>query len=174
MPDEGHWANEMRSYVIRTSSGILLGPLALELIIDQIRSGALDDKTTYQDDRTGAWKSIIYLFSKTERPRHESTSSETKSGHGRRNDGNAGGASSRRSSVPRSERPADELKFAKILGLNGKITKSDIKGRYRDLVHKYHPDKVSHLGEEFQDLAHRKFQEINQAYEYFRDRYKIG
>ena len=30
---------------------------------------------------------------------------------------------------------------------------------------KYHPDKVSHLGEDFQNAAKEKFQKVNQAYE---------
>jgi len=30
---------------------------------------------------------------------------------------------------------------------------------------KYHPDKVSHLGEEVQHAAKEKFQQLNQAYE---------
>jgi len=32
-------------------------------------------------------------------------------------------------------------------------------------MNKYHPDKVSHLGEEFQQIAKEKSQEINRAYE---------
>jgi len=68
----------------------------------------------------------------------------------------------------------EEIRFARTLELKGKITKEDIKRRYRDLVHKYHPDKVSHLGDEFKELAHRKFKEINEAYEYFRKKYEIN
>jgi DnaJ like chaperone protein len=30
---------------------------------------------------------------------------------------------------------------------------------------KYHPDKVSHLGDDFQKAAHEKFQRVNKAYE---------
>ena len=29
---------------------------------------------------------------------------------------------------------------------------------------KYHPDKVSHLGEDFQKAAKEKFQKVSQAY----------
>jgi len=32
-------------------------------------------------------------------------------------------------------------------------------------VAKYHPDKVTHLGKEFQELAHRKLVAIQRAYE---------
>jgi DnaJ like chaperone protein len=44
----------------------------------------------------------------------------------------------------------------------------DIKAKYRELVKKYHPDKVSHLGNEFKELAEKKFKEINAAYERIR------
>jgi DnaJ like chaperone protein len=40
-----------------------------------------------------------------------------------------------------------------------------IKGKYRDLAMKYHPDRVAHLGEEFRALADEKFRAIRQAYE---------
>jgi len=67
-----------------------------------------------------------------------------------------------------------EIAFGKILGLNGKVSKHDIKTKYRELVQKYHPDKVSHLGEEFRELAHKKFKQINEAYEYFKAKYGIS
>jgi DnaJ like chaperone protein len=35
-------------------------------------------------------------------------------------------------------------------------------------MHEYHPDKVAHLGEELQKVAHRKAVEIQQAYEQLR------
>jgi len=30
---------------------------------------------------------------------------------------------------------------------------------------KYHPDKLSHLGEDFQKAAKEKFQKVNESYE---------
>jgi len=41
----------------------------------------------------------------------------------------------------------------------------DVKKAYRLLSKKYHPDRVSHLGEEFATLASDKFRKINNAYE---------
>jgi DnaJ like chaperone protein len=41
----------------------------------------------------------------------------------------------------------------------------DVKKSYRLLSKKYHPDRVSHLGDEFAKLASEKFQIINKAYE---------
>lgn len=40
-----------------------------------------------------------------------------------------------------------------------------IKKAYRGLLQKYHPDRVSHLGEEFQVIAEAKTKEINAAFE---------
>jgi hypothetical protein len=41
----------------------------------------------------------------------------------------------------------------------------EIKAAYRRAVSRYHPDKVAHLGPEFQELAHRKLLAIQSAYE---------
>lgn len=40
-----------------------------------------------------------------------------------------------------------------------------IKKAYRAIVQKYHPDRVSHLGEEFQTIAEEKTKAINAAFE---------
>lgn len=40
----------------------------------------------------------------------------------------------------------------------------DIRIAYKTLIKKYHPDRVAHLGEEFQRLAHDKMLEIQRAY----------
>lgn len=52
-----------------------------------------------------------------------------------------------------------------ILGVSRKASKEEIKRAYRKQAQRYHPDHVSHLGEEFQALAKQKFQEIQKAYE---------
>ena len=33
------------------------------------------------------------------------------------------------------------------------------------MANKYHPDKVSHLGKEMQDIAEEKFKAVNDAYQ---------
>jgi DnaJ like chaperone protein len=43
-----------------------------------------------------------------------------------------------------------------------------IQAAYRARMNEYHPDKVTHLGEELQQLAHRKALEIQRAYERLR------
>ncbi len=62
---------------------------------------------------------------------------------------------------------APEKHHARVLGLNGDVSPENIKRLYRQLIAKYHPDKVQHLGQEFQRLAESKTREINEAYDYF-------
>ena len=52
-----------------------------------------------------------------------------------------------------------------ILNLPPDADQEAIKSAYRKLASQYHPDKVSHLGKEFQELAERRFKEIQEAYE---------
>ena len=52
-----------------------------------------------------------------------------------------------------------------VLNLPPGSDQETIKAAYRKLANQYHPDKVSHLGKEFQDLAERRFKEIKEAYE---------
>jgi DnaJ-domain-containing protein 1 len=54
--------------------------------------------------------------------------------------------------------------FGAVLGLQGRLTKADVRRRYRELLALYHPDKVAHLGPELRALAERKTKEINEAY----------
>jgi len=42
---------------------------------------------------------------------------------------------------------------------------AEIKAAYRKLANQYHPDKVAHLGKEFQALAEQRFKEIQSAYD---------
>jgi hypothetical protein len=53
----------------------------------------------------------------------------------------------------------------RILDLDRSAGPEDIKRAYRLQANRYHPDKVSHLGKEFQSLAKEKFQDIQWAYE---------
>ena len=53
----------------------------------------------------------------------------------------------------------------KILEVAKTATNEEVKKAYRRMALKYHPDKVSHLGEEFQKAAKEKFQKLQQAYE---------
>jgi DnaJ like chaperone protein len=52
----------------------------------------------------------------------------------------------------------------KILEIRPDAKEEEIKRAYRTMALKYHPDRVSHLGEEFQHAAKEKFQKVNEAY----------
>ena len=53
----------------------------------------------------------------------------------------------------------------RILEVSQNGSDNEIKRSYRKMANKYHPDKVSHLGEEMQKLAKEKFQAVNDAYQ---------
>lgn len=53
----------------------------------------------------------------------------------------------------------------KVLGLKRDASSEDIKKAYRTMAKQYHPDRVSHLGEDFIRIANEKFTNINKAYE---------
>ena len=65
------------------------------------------------------------------------------------------------------EDPAEEAEKDpyQILGVSRNASQQEIKSAFRKQAQRYHPDRVSHLGEEFQQLAKEKFQEIQKAYE---------
>lgn len=52
-----------------------------------------------------------------------------------------------------------------ILGIDPGASKKEIQKAYKESIKKYHPDKLSHLGKEFSDLANEKFLEIQKAYD---------
>ncbi len=53
----------------------------------------------------------------------------------------------------------------KILEITKRATDAEVKKTYRKLVKKHHPDKLRHLGEEYQKGAEEKFRQIQKAYE---------
>jgi DnaJ-class molecular chaperone len=64
-------------------------------------------------------------------------------------------------------RPADPYQ---VLGISREATPDEIRAAYRKASQEYHPDKVAHLGRELQDLANKKFIEIQKSYEYLRSK----
>ena len=55
--------------------------------------------------------------------------------------------------------------FFEELDVHPGATLSEVKKAYRSLVRDYHPDKVQHLAQGFQDFAHAKMKTLNEAYE---------
>lgn len=53
----------------------------------------------------------------------------------------------------------------KILEVDAQVSDEEVKKAYRKMAKKYHPDKVSYLGEEIKQKADEKFKKINEAYE---------
>jgi DnaJ like chaperone protein len=53
----------------------------------------------------------------------------------------------------------------KILEIERTASDDKVKTAYRRMAMKYHPDKVSHLGEDYRKTAEEKFKKVNEAYE---------
>ncbi len=55
-----------------------------------------------------------------------------------------------------------------VLGIPASASAETIQSAYKARMNEYHPDKVAHLGDELQQLAHLKALEIQQAYQQLR------
>jgi len=53
----------------------------------------------------------------------------------------------------------------KILEITPSVTDVELKKAYRKMASKYHPDKVTHLGNELKNMAEEKFKAVNGAYQ---------
>jgi DnaJ like chaperone protein len=53
----------------------------------------------------------------------------------------------------------------KILEVEPTVSDEEVKKAYRRMAMKYHPDKVSHLGEDFKNVANEKFKKVQAAYD---------
>lgn len=105
---------------------------------------------------------VYYLFLRRGAPGGPRPGSQKKEGRGFGSgpDGqNGAGASHKRTFQNKPRNPYE------ILGIEPGADPETIKKAYHRMAAKYHPDKVSHLGEEFQKLAKEKFQDIQWAYE---------
>ena len=68
--------------------------------------------------------------------------------------------------------PTMEIDYYEVLGVSGSASSDEIKKAYRKLSMQYHPDKVRHLGEEFQRVAEEKMKDINSAYDFFKRKFE--
>lgn len=84
--------------------------------------------------------------------------------------GRASSSGSERDSASESGRRLEEEPEAgavnpwQVLELSPGASDDEIVAAYKAQLLRYHPDRVAHLGDEFQRLAHRKTLEIQQAY----------
>lgn len=62
----------------------------------------------------------------------------------------------------------------KILEIDPACGDDEVKRAYRRMAMKFHPDKVHHLGPEYQKDAQEKFRKINEAYEEIRKARKMA
>ena len=53
----------------------------------------------------------------------------------------------------------------KVLQISRDATSDDIHKAWVDLAAQYHPDKAAHLGPDLQELAEKRFKEIQHAYD---------
>jgi DnaJ like chaperone protein len=53
----------------------------------------------------------------------------------------------------------------KILEIKRSASDDEVKKAYRRMAMKYHPDKVSHLGDDYKKSADEKFRKVNEAYQ---------
>ena len=58
----------------------------------------------------------------------------------------------------------DTNSYYKILEVEPNASDYEIRKAYRRMASKYHPDKLAHLGPEFQNGAQEKFVKVNEAY----------
>jgi hypothetical protein len=52
-----------------------------------------------------------------------------------------------------------------LLGADRGDSLEEIRRRYKEMLLQYHPDRVAHLGREFQEMAERKTKEITEAFQ---------
>ena len=71
---------------------------------------------------------------------------------------------------PASSKPSydpialQEERCAQVLGVRSGATKTEIEQAYRQLLAKYHTDKITGLGDELRRLANEKIEDIEEAY----------
>ncbi len=71
------------------------------------------------------------------------------------------GEPSGRKQATASESPFDPYE---VLSIAPSASRETIQAAYKARMNEYHPDKVAHLGEDLQKLAHRNVLELHRAY----------
>ncbi len=114
------------------------------------------------DDLLVALGTLYLLFTKSKEIPGTGGARKTRSS-GERRQGHEGGGESEgsfsRSAAPSSSDPYE------LLGVNRGEGFEEIRRGYKEKLLQYHPDRVLHLGEEFQEMAERKTKEITEAFQ---------
>jgi len=84
---------------------------------------------------------------------------------GRPEPGSGESASDRRDRADGSAPDSSPAPWWEILEVSPTATPDEIRQAYRQRMSEYHPDKVATLGPELRELAARKAQQINAAYD---------
>jgi hypothetical protein len=117
-----------------------------------------------------------FLFNKKGRfkkatPNSHTDTQNTRTGQSPHHQADADDGRSKPRTESEKKRSASARTPWEVLGVNETATLKEIQAAYKEAVKKYHPDKLSHLGEEFSSLANEKFLEIQNAYHQLMKRY---
>lgn len=64
----------------------------------------------------------------------------------------------------------EDHKFAQVLGVHPQASADELEQAYQASLAKNHPNNVAHLDMEFRQVAERRTREIEEAYEYLKNR----
>jgi len=70
-----------------------------------------------------------------------------------------------KASAEKNARKAESFDPYEVLGVKPNASPLEIKSSYRNQMKLYHPDRVAHLGEALRELANRRTQDIQRAFE---------
>ena len=103
-----------------------------------------------------------FIYQKKRYSRQQGSQGYRYSKEGNRGRFREGASSGRGTDFGRSDTDRDPYE---VLEVKKGASVEEIKGAYKRLAKQYHPDKVTHLGEEFRVLAEKRFKEIQKAYQ---------
>jgi hypothetical protein len=114
------------------------------------------------DDLLVALGTLYYIYSGSRKipgqDKARGGRSTRKGGQGRQGGGGAEGAASEQ------DAPGSSDPYA-VIGVEPSEGFEEIRRQYKEKLLQYHPDRVLHLGREFQEMAERKTKEITEAFQ---------
>jgi hypothetical protein len=114
------------------------------------------------DDLLVAVGTLYYIYSGSKRiPRADRSGGDGEAPGGRR--GREGRNEAKGGSSERASQGGEDPYT--ILGLSRSAGLEEIRRRYKEKLLQYHPDRVQHLGREFEVMAEGKTKEITEAYQ---------